>query len=60
MFRRHICCIGDVFVVEVGGVVWIREGVNRHGVGVDVGWAEDAVPLHFLELFLQYVGDVVC
>ena len=51
MFGRQICCMGDVFVVEVGGVVCIREGVNRHGVSVDVGWAEGASPLNFLELF---------
>ena len=60
MFGHQICRMGDVFVVEVGGVVWVREGVNRHGVGVDVGWAKDSVTLHFFELFRQDVGDVVC
>ena len=59
MFGRHICSLGDVLVVEVGGVVCVREGVNRHRVSVVVGWAENAVPLHFFKLLGKDGGDVV-
>ena len=59
MFGRHICCLGDVVVVEVGGLVCALEGVNRDGVGVVVGWAESTIPLHFLELLGEDGGDVV-
>ena len=58
MFRRHVCCLGDVFVVEIGGLVCVCEEVNCHGVGVFVGWTESAVLLHFFELLGEDGGDV--
>jgi len=59
MFGRHICSLGDVFVVEVSGLVCVREGVSRRRVSVVVGWTENAVPLHFFELIGKDGGDVV-
>ncbi len=59
MFGRHICCLGDELVVEVGGLVCIREEVNRHGVSVVVDWTENSVHLHFFELLRQDGDDVV-
>ncbi len=59
MFRHRVCCLCDVFVVEVGGVVCVCEGVNRHRVGVVVCRAESAVLLYFFELLGKNGGDVV-
>ena len=59
MFIRHVCCLGDVFVVDVGSLVCVCKGANRHGVGVVVGWAECAVLLNFFELLGKDGGDVV-
>ncbi len=59
MFGRHICGGGDMFVVEVGGVVCVREGLNRNRVSVVVGWVENAVSLYFFELLGKDGGCVV-
>ena len=60
MWRRHSSCLDNLFVVEVGGLVCVLEGVNRHGASVIVSWAENAVPLHFVQLHGHDGGDVVC
>ncbi len=47
MFGRHIRRLVYVFVAEVCSVLRVREGVDRHCVGVHVTWAEDPGLLHF-------------
>ena len=59
MLGRHSSCFNRVFVVEVGGLVCVREGVSRRGASLIVRWAENAVPLHFVELSGQDSGDIV-
>ncbi len=59
MWGRHSCFLDNMFVVEVGGLVCVLEGVDRHGANVIASWAGNSVPLYFVELHEQDVGDVV-
>ena len=57
--RRHGCRLNASFVLEVGGEVCVREGMDCQSACVVVRGVECACLLHLVELHKYDVGDVI-